>query len=116
MNFEDTAQLLLQDLQKAISEAEQLQPQARIIDLDSKLGYELCMPIVIKALETAFNKTQNGSKSGVVDVTSTTANIYGCEPCPQCESKFRVVYNDEPDNIHCEDCGWDEPIVKRKKL
>ena len=116
MNFEEQAKRLLSNLQKVISEAEQLRPQALTIDLDRKLGNELCVPIAIKALQNAYSEGKNGDRSSVADVTSVTANIYGCEPCPQCESKFRVVYNDDPDNIHCEDCGWDEPITKRKKL
>lgn len=96
-----------------ISNAERIQPQARIIDLDSKLGYELCMPIVIKVLQDIFNKGQTGSRSSIVDVTSVSANIYGCEPCPNCHSKFRYIANDL---IQCDDCGFEEKITKRKKL
>ena len=114
MNFEDEAQLLLQSLQKTISEHEQLLPQARTIDLDSKLGYELCMPLVIKMLENIYTQGHAVPKSSIVDVTSVTANIYGCEPCPKCKSRYRVVLNNNPDFILCEDCGFEEKITQKR--
>jgi len=116
MNFEDQAQLLLQSLQKTISEAEQQMPQGHIVDLDSTLGYELCLPLVIKLLETAYSAGKNGDKSSVVDITSVTANIYGCEPCPNCKSRFRYIANDEMNMIQCDDCGVKEKVSKRKKI
>src|SRR5271157_3770645 len=115
MNFEEEAQLLLQKLQAVISEEEQLLPQANTIDLDSKLGYQLCIPIVTKLLGRiysagAIEHKDTANISSIVDVTSTTANIYGCEPCPKCKSAFRVVFNDKPDVIQCEDCTFEERI------
>lgn|SRR5208282_3744958 len=115
MNFEEQAKRLLSNLQKVISEAEQLRPQSLTIDLDSKMGYELCLPVATKALQDAY-VAQSNSKSGIVDVTSTTANIFGCEPCPECKSPFRVILIDNPKFIVCEDCGDEERIVMRKKI
>ena len=115
MNFEEQAKRLLSNLQKVISEAEQLRPQTLTIDLDSKLGNELCLPVATKALQDAY-LAQSNSKSAIVDVTSISANIYGCEPCPECKSTYRVILNDSPKFIHCEDCGDEEKIVMRKQL
>ena len=53
------------------------------------------------------------SKSSVVDFYSPTANMYGCEPCPQCGRKYRCVFNEKPDTIQCDDCGYQELITKR---
>ena len=50
--------------------------------------------------------------SNIIDLYSETANMYGCEPCPQCDSRFRCVFNDSPDTITCDDCGYKEPIAK----
>jgi hypothetical protein len=52
------------------------------------------------------------AKSSVVDVNSPTANMYGCEPCPKCGSKYRCVFQDKPDTIDC-DCGWQEQITEK---
>jgi hypothetical protein len=40
-----------------------------------------------------------------VDVSSPTANMYGCQPCPCCGSRYRYPMQD-PDGIfiHCDDC------------
>lgn len=46
--------------------------------------------------------------SNVVDVNSPTANMYGCEPCSKCGSRYRCVFNDHPNLIQCKDCGYDE--------
>lgn len=39
---------------------------------------------------------------------SPTANMYGCEPCPKCGSKYRCVFAKTPDRIDCDDCGYVE--------
>ena len=49
-------------------------------------------------------------KSAIVDTDSPTANMYGCEPCPKCGSKYRCVFQDKPKVIQCDDCGHQEPI------
>jgi DNA-directed RNA polymerase subunit RPC12/RpoP len=51
--------------------------------------------------------------SSIVDVNSPTANMYGCEPCPKCGSKFRCVFVSKPDLIQCDDCGHHEKISDR---
>jgi len=45
-------------------------------------------------------------KSNVVDIYSETANMYGCEPCPKCGSKYRYITFGNV--IQCDDCGYDE--------
>lgn len=47
-------------------------------------------------------------QSNVVDANSKTANMYGCEPCPKCKSRFRYMFNDKPGIIQCDDCGHNE--------
>lgn len=44
--------------------------------------------------------------SNVIDYYSSTANMYGCEPCPKCHSKMRYLMQDN--KIHCDDCGYVE--------
>jgi hypothetical protein len=29
------------------------------------------------------------SDANVIDLSSPTANMYGCEPCPKCKSRYR---------------------------
>lgn len=52
--------------------------------------------------------------SGIVDLNNSTANMYGCLPCPQCASKYRwptqSVHPTKPNMILCDDCGFEEPI------
>lgn len=37
-------------------------------------------------------------------------NMYGCLPCPKCDSKFRVPYRkDGVLRIECDDCGLKQP-------
>lgn len=50
--------------------------------------------------------------SSEVDYNSPTANMYGCEPCPKCGSKYRCVFQDKPTTIDCGDCGFQEEITK----
>lgn len=52
--------------------------------------------------------------SSIVDVLSKTANMYGCEPCPKCGSKYRCVFNNKPDYIQCDDCGFQEKITEHR--
>ena len=52
--------------------------------------------------------------SSIVDLNSPTANMYGCEPCPQCGSNYRCVFQNTPDQIDCDDCGFIEKITERK--
>jgi len=46
--------------------------------------------------------------SSVVDYDSKTANMYGCEPCPKCGSKYRCMFNNKPDIIQCDGCQYEE--------
>lgn len=48
--------------------------------------------------------------TNVIDWSDPNANMYGCQDCPKCESKYRASYN-RPDGtvkIMC-DCGFVEP-------
>ena len=49
--------------------------------------------------------------SNVVDFNSPTANMYGCEPCPKCKSKYRCVFANTVNQIDCDDCGFIEAIA-----
>ena len=46
--------------------------------------------------------------SNRVDLGSPTANMYGCEPCPNCGDKYRCMFNERPGVIQCDHCGYDE--------
>ncbi len=50
--------------------------------------------------------------SNVVDFMSNTANMYGCEPCPKCKSRYRAAFKkkDGPHMIECDDCGYAEKL------
>jgi len=48
------------------------------------------------------------NNSNFVDCSSETANMYGCEPCPKCKSKFRCSFSAV---IVCDDCGFEEGAV-----
>jgi hypothetical protein len=48
------------------------------------------------------------TNSKVVSLDSKTANMYGCEPCPKCGSKYRCIFNEKPNLIQCDDCGYNE--------
>ena len=52
--------------------------------------------------------------SGIVDDNSPTANMYGCEPCPKCKSKYRVVMAATPNTIDCDDCGYRQPVKENR--
>lgn len=42
-----------------------------------------------------------------VDIYHLETNMYGCLPCPKCNSKFRVPYL-KSGMIECDDCGYKE--------
>ena len=48
--------------------------------------------------------------SNIIDYSSETANMYGCEPCPKCGSEYRAPYkkSDGTISIECDDCGFKE--------
>jgi ssDNA-binding Zn-finger/Zn-ribbon topoisomerase 1 len=50
--------------------------------------------------------------SNIVDDNSSTANMYGCEPCPKCRKRYRYRANDKPNLILCDDCGFTEMAIK----
>lgn len=52
--------------------------------------------------------------STVIDDNSPTANMYGCEPCPKCGSKYRCVFNNKPTTIVCDGCQYEEEITENK--
>lgn len=54
--------------------------------------------------------------SSVVDMYSPSANMYGCEDCPKCRSRSRCVFNEAPNLIQCDDCGFKEEITERKDI
>jgi len=55
-------------------------------------------------------------KSGIVDCNSPTANMYGCEPCPKCKSKYRVVMAATPNTIDCDDCGFKQSVTEDRNI
>ena len=48
------------------------------------------------------------SETNRIDTSSPTANMYGCQPCPKCKSKFR--WPTQQETIKCDDCGYVEPV------
>ena len=50
---------------------------------------------------------QSGAKiaSNCVDLGAPGANMYGCQPCPQCGAPYRFQLARNPENIYCDDCG-----------
>ena len=46
--------------------------------------------------------------SDVVCLYAFGANMYGCQPCPECGSKYRYSLAREPRVILCDDCGHKE--------
>lgn len=50
--------------------------------------------------------------SNVCDIGLPGANMYGCQSCPKCGSKYRCVFVKKPDTIQCDDCGFDEEIAE----
>jgi len=47
--------------------------------------------------------------SNVIDYSSPTANMYGCEPCPKCGGRYRASYNRGGKTfIDCDDCSHTE--------
>jgi hypothetical protein len=53
--------------------------------------------------------------SNVINTDSPSANMYGCEPCPNCGDKFRCVFQSNPDVIQCDHCGYSEGIDLDRK-
>jgi hypothetical protein len=55
--------------------------------------------------------------SNVLSMSSPTANMFGCEPCPKCRAKYRYLPK-RPDGalvIRCDDCGFEEPALTPNK-
>jgi hypothetical protein len=52
------------------------------------------------------------ARASIVDWTDPTSNLYGCQNCPICFSKFRAVFNNRPDVIQCDDCGFEQKAHK----
>jgi len=52
--------------------------------------------------------------SNIVDLSDPTANMYGCQPCPKCKSKYRCVFQTNADEITCDDCGFKEKIAENR--
>lgn len=40
------------------------------------------------------------------------ANMYGCLPCPNCHSKYRVPYNVIKLTVECDDCSLVQDAVR----
>lgn len=55
--------------------------------------------------------TVAATKSNVINLSSATANMYGCEPCPKCQSVTRCVFQANPQQIDCDACGLTEQIA-----
>lgn len=60
-----------------------------------------------------MNTQANDWRSGIVDFQSPSANMYGCQPCPKCGSKFRASYKSgrSAGMVACDDCGHHEPAM-----
>lgn len=47
-----------------------------------------------------------------LDYSNPKCNMYGCLPCPNCNSKYRTptqpVHPTKPNMILCSDCGFEE--------
>lgn len=56
------------------------------------------------------------AKSSVIDDNSPTANMYGCEPCPKCKSRYRYVMAATPTTIDCDYCGFKEEITENRRF
>lgn len=53
-------------------------------------------------------------RSDVVDYDAPTSNMYGCQPCSECGSKYRCVFQKTNYRIDCDDCGHLEVIFVGK--
>lgn len=53
-------------------------------------------------------------KSGIINLNSPTANMYGCEPCPRCKREYRCNFADSPNHITCDDCNYMELITTQE--
>lgn len=49
-----------------------------------------------------------------IDESSATANMYGCEPCPQCGSRYR--WCSQVLEVTCDDCGLVQKAVEKTKV
>jgi Zn ribbon nucleic-acid-binding protein len=59
--------------------------------------------------------------TSLLDVDNPINNMYGCAPCPKCQSKYRWPMNNEhngPENgqIICDDCGYLEPWTTKETI
>lgn len=52
--------------------------------------------------------------TNIVDTSDPEANMYGCVPCPICNSEFRWPTTNKhptnPNQIVCDNCGFNEYI------
>lgn len=48
------------------------------------------------------------AKTNVLDLSNGKANMYGCQPCPKCSSKYRVPYKRNGNLVIECDCGFNE--------
>lgn len=57
-----------------------------------------------------------------IDFSSPTANMYGCEPCPEYGKSYRYVMRDfdvefpRPLVVLCDDCGLKQPLENPEAL
>lgn len=52
------------------------------------------------------------NETNKIDLTSSTANMFGVLPCPKCKSEFRVPMKKENGQIviRCDDCNTEEEL------
>ncbi len=50
-------------------------------------------------------------QSSVVGLGVEGANMYGCQPCPKCSSKYRFQLARKSSHIQCDDCGLEEVVT-----
>jgi hypothetical protein len=88
---------------------------------DHPCSEEFCLPKCQHSQERqgaqraeAPNVVPMSTSSSIIDDNSPTANMYGCEPCPKCGSKYRCVMAATPDTIDCDDCGHSEKVTENR--
>jgi len=57
----------------------------------------------------------NWQPSQIWNTNNLKNNLYGCPPCPKCNSKYRwpsqETFKEAPASMICDDCGHNEPWI-----
>jgi hypothetical protein len=65
--------------------------------------------------EALNNDAMGDDHSYILDFNSPTANMFGCEPCPKCGSKYRFQLAAKPEFIQCDDCGFEQRAAQEQE-